>query len=401
MGHHLTDDGQFKSDRYPDLPAGKIVLSFKDRHAQLGLWVTAIDYRAYDPGLSADIMEALTRIGWVPPRAMFEDAWAWSIACEHGINPRDTVRAFVHAQEEGGAYRGCPLIHLVGSQKAVDEFRSSVASSPEFQDHYLTAETETPPRSTTDDGRPDFHGFLLALRAEYYRSTSLHSENKTGHAASDQRVLDGLARYVELAGQRLGFLPVPKATDPILSPAELVKWLREVAMDATDERRWSLEGANPAARADNASRLFAAAKLLWEEPIGGWLSAAHIRVAHNMRLPADVTDAVAVAQLRAAADAIEKLYPPAPAELVKWLREVATAVADDRPWFSCSGASAAARLWGAATLLWEDPVGKQLRALYVQVENNRWLCSPSTKDAVATQLRAAADAIEKLYPVKG
>jgi hypothetical protein len=315
MGHHLTDDGQFKSDRHPDLPAGKIVLSFKDPHAQLGLWVTAIDYRAHDPELSADIMEALTRVGSVPPRAMFEDAWAWSIARQHGVDPSDTVRAFVTPR-----IGDSQALHIIGSQVALNLVEGI---AEEFYDdvhvHVIAAGTEAPPRSATDDGRPDFHGFLLALRAEYHWSASLHSEDKTGQAAADQRALEELAQHVKSVGHRLGFLPVLKAAAAVSacatpSPAELVGWLREAAAEAADERRWRLEGANPTVRADNAHRLWVAAKLLWErngerDPIGSWLSAASTRVANKMRLPADVTDAVAVAQLCAAADAIERLTP--------------------------------------------------------------------------------------------
>jgi hypothetical protein len=61
MGHHLTADGQFKSDRHPDLPAGKIVLSFRDPCAQRGLWVVAVDSMSNDPELAEDMLEALRR----------------------------------------------------------------------------------------------------------------------------------------------------------------------------------------------------------------------------------------------------------------------------------------------------------------------------------------------------
>lgn len=38
MGHHMNKQGQFQSDKYPDLPPDKIILSFKDKHARLVLW---------------------------------------------------------------------------------------------------------------------------------------------------------------------------------------------------------------------------------------------------------------------------------------------------------------------------------------------------------------------------
>lgn len=37
MGHHINNEGQFQSDKYPDLPPDKIILSFKDPHAKEAL----------------------------------------------------------------------------------------------------------------------------------------------------------------------------------------------------------------------------------------------------------------------------------------------------------------------------------------------------------------------------
>lgn len=37
MGHHINSEGHFQSDKYPDLPPDKIVLSFKDEDAQPAL----------------------------------------------------------------------------------------------------------------------------------------------------------------------------------------------------------------------------------------------------------------------------------------------------------------------------------------------------------------------------
>jgi len=36
-GHHINKDGQFQSDKYPDLKPDKIALSFKDKHAKEAL----------------------------------------------------------------------------------------------------------------------------------------------------------------------------------------------------------------------------------------------------------------------------------------------------------------------------------------------------------------------------
>ncbi len=59
MGHHIDDQGRFSSDKYPDLPPDKIVVSFKDPHALLALAVLALAYEDDDVGLSNDIRERL------------------------------------------------------------------------------------------------------------------------------------------------------------------------------------------------------------------------------------------------------------------------------------------------------------------------------------------------------
>ena len=143
MGHHLTDDGQFKSDRHPDLPAGKIILSFKDVNAQLGLWVTAIEYQDADAELSGDIMQALRVAGFKPPR-----------------------------DDDGGAYIQVGVDHIV----------------------------------TPASGRPDFAGFLAALRGDYRWSDELNTKAKVAPAAAHS-ALNELAEHVERVGKKLGFLP--------------------------------------------------------------------------------------------------------------------------------------------------------------------------------------------------
>lgn len=34
MGHHINSDGDFQSDKHPDLPPNKIALDFRDIHAR-------------------------------------------------------------------------------------------------------------------------------------------------------------------------------------------------------------------------------------------------------------------------------------------------------------------------------------------------------------------------------
>lgn len=59
MGHHLTESGRFKSDKYPDLPPDKIILSFTDPLA----WEPLLMYAASTPDLDlgADILAAVTK----------------------------------------------------------------------------------------------------------------------------------------------------------------------------------------------------------------------------------------------------------------------------------------------------------------------------------------------------
>lgn len=57
MGKHLTQDGEFQSDKNPRMPRGKIVLSFDDPAAREGLKLFA--YYAEDRELAADVLEAV------------------------------------------------------------------------------------------------------------------------------------------------------------------------------------------------------------------------------------------------------------------------------------------------------------------------------------------------------
>ena len=59
MGHHIDKEGRFQSDKYPDLPPDKIVLSFKDRRAWRALETLAEEYQYDDAELAGDISERL------------------------------------------------------------------------------------------------------------------------------------------------------------------------------------------------------------------------------------------------------------------------------------------------------------------------------------------------------
>ncbi len=55
MSHHINDKGEFQSDKYPDLPPDKIILSFRDPEARKALDFYASLCRDVDEELSKDI----------------------------------------------------------------------------------------------------------------------------------------------------------------------------------------------------------------------------------------------------------------------------------------------------------------------------------------------------------
>lgn len=66
MGAHIDADGEFKSDKYPGCPAGKVPLSTKDATAQDLLWAYAQRRRAVDAEFSEDLEAALRAKGYAP-----------------------------------------------------------------------------------------------------------------------------------------------------------------------------------------------------------------------------------------------------------------------------------------------------------------------------------------------
>ena len=60
MGHHINEKGNFQSDKYPELKENKIVLSFKDKEAQIALRVYA--EITPDKELGDDILTVLNSI---------------------------------------------------------------------------------------------------------------------------------------------------------------------------------------------------------------------------------------------------------------------------------------------------------------------------------------------------
>lgn len=66
MGHHIDYKGRFQSDKYPDLPPDKIILSFHDPVAQSTLRYFALF--AQDRELARDISQRLDTLGVVGKR---------------------------------------------------------------------------------------------------------------------------------------------------------------------------------------------------------------------------------------------------------------------------------------------------------------------------------------------
>lgn len=66
MGHHINQNGEFQSDKHPDLPPDKIILSFKDPRAHGALLALAEGYMATDLEFSDDIRARVTSVKHPP-----------------------------------------------------------------------------------------------------------------------------------------------------------------------------------------------------------------------------------------------------------------------------------------------------------------------------------------------
>ena len=60
MGHHINKLGNFQSDKYPELPENKIILSFKDELARkvLKIYWEETEYKE----LGEDIVQVIKKI---------------------------------------------------------------------------------------------------------------------------------------------------------------------------------------------------------------------------------------------------------------------------------------------------------------------------------------------------
>ena len=63
MGHHLTPDGKFKSDKFPDLPEDYVAIKVSSPKARAGLQYIVRDYMLDDPEFAEDLLTAVLNAG--------------------------------------------------------------------------------------------------------------------------------------------------------------------------------------------------------------------------------------------------------------------------------------------------------------------------------------------------
>ncbi|MEQ9323893.1 MAG: hypothetical protein RIF41_32310, partial [Polyangiaceae bacterium] len=62
MGHHIDDQGRFQSDKYPDLPPDKVVVSLKDPPARDALVRLVVAYLDVDAEFATDLGQRLVSL---------------------------------------------------------------------------------------------------------------------------------------------------------------------------------------------------------------------------------------------------------------------------------------------------------------------------------------------------
>ena len=75
MGHHIDSEGRFQSDKYPNLPPDKIVLSFKDPAARRALEELAVAYECVDLDLAEDVQARLDSLEDTPVAVTALQVW--------------------------------------------------------------------------------------------------------------------------------------------------------------------------------------------------------------------------------------------------------------------------------------------------------------------------------------
>jgi len=132
MGAHLID-GEFQSDKYPDTPRNKLLISLKDPDAQDLLWAYAQRHRTIDAEFSDDLEQALLNLGYTPPQRMAlppwpsddPDVWHMRVSrAEHQIlakvleyEPAHTLTPCPICRAALSAVRECKGCHFAGKHK--------------------------------------------------------------------------------------------------------------------------------------------------------------------------------------------------------------------------------------------------------------------------------------------
>lgn len=76
MGHHIAEDGTFRSDKYPSLPPDKVALSLKDPRASEALCAAAKDYLEADEEFAIDLGRRLVDL--------HDDVYETTLECKDG-----------------------------------------------------------------------------------------------------------------------------------------------------------------------------------------------------------------------------------------------------------------------------------------------------------------------------
>ncbi len=106
MGHHLVDtkDGKkFRSDKYPDIPLDKLVLSFNDPDARPALRVFAAHTK--DRELAEDIMERLDAKRMVVKKITWSETQVYQalVKCPSDTGDYDILEGIWEERPEDGS----------------------------------------------------------------------------------------------------------------------------------------------------------------------------------------------------------------------------------------------------------------------------------------------------------
>lgn len=133
MGHHINDQGQFQSDKHPELPPDRIRLNFHNPHSQEALWKLACSYAGLvsetsglprDQELAEDIGVRLFSIGFRPRNCSFILP----------MTDREMVRALLHMGSTPRAPQPAQDLGALGVTKLLLGALESVESRANLQE---------------------------------------------------------------------------------------------------------------------------------------------------------------------------------------------------------------------------------------------------------------------------